>query len=174
MTFLEVSFAPSLVPNFTTSANPRPLFSSHHDHTVTSIGRPDDHPHRRRLPARPHRPAVIRRSAGGFEIEPPWGRTTRQGAVQVPRQPHHAEGQESRDDRYVAALDLAGGKTFALAYIARAVTPGDFYLPGAEILDMYHAGVNARTAGGRAQIRREGVASSILLPLREKGAGGDG
>jgi len=60
--------------------------------------------------------------------------------------------QESRDDRYVAALDLAGGKTFALAYVARAVTPGDFYLPGAEIVDMYHAGVNARTAGARTQI----------------------
>ena len=34
----------------------------------------------------------------------------------------------------------------------RAVTPGDFYLPGAEVLDMYHAGVNARTAGGRTDI----------------------
>jgi uncharacterized protein YfaS (alpha-2-macroglobulin family) len=62
------------------------------------------------------------------------------------------KAQESRDDRYVAALDLAGGKTFAVAYVARAVTPGDFYLPGAEILDMYHAGVNARSAGGRTQI----------------------
>ena len=60
--------------------------------------------------------------------------------------------QESRDDRYVAALDLAGNKTFALAYVARAVTPGNFYAPGAEILDMYHAGVNARSAGGRTQI----------------------
>jgi len=60
--------------------------------------------------------------------------------------------QESRDDRYVAALDLAGGKTFALAYVARAVTPGNFYAPGAEILDMYHAGVNARSAGARTQI----------------------
>ncbi|HEY1750995.1 MAG TPA: alpha-2-macroglobulin [Caulobacteraceae bacterium] len=60
--------------------------------------------------------------------------------------------QESRDDRYVAALDLAGGKSFALAYVARAVTPGDFYAPGVEILDMYHAGVNARTAGARTQI----------------------
>jgi hypothetical protein len=60
--------------------------------------------------------------------------------------------QESRDDRYVAALDLAGGKSFALAYVARAVTPGDFYLPGAQILDMYHAGINARTAGARTQI----------------------
>jgi uncharacterized protein YfaS (alpha-2-macroglobulin family) len=62
------------------------------------------------------------------------------------------KAQESRDDRYVAALDLGGGKTFALAYVLRAVTPGDFYAPGAEILDMYHAGVNARTAGGRTQI----------------------
>jgi hypothetical protein len=60
--------------------------------------------------------------------------------------------QESRDDRYVAALDLAGGKTFALAYVARAVTPGNFYAPGAQILDMYHAGVNARSAGARTQI----------------------
>ena len=60
--------------------------------------------------------------------------------------------QESRDDRYVAALNLAGGKSFALAYVVRAVTPGDFYAPGAQILDMYHAGVFARTAGGRTQI----------------------
>lgn len=62
------------------------------------------------------------------------------------------KAQESRDDRYVAALDLAGGKTFAVAYVLRAVTPGDFYAPGAEILDMYHAGVNARSAGGRTAI----------------------
>jgi hypothetical protein len=66
------------------------------------------------------------------------------------------DGQESRDDRYVAALDLAGGKTFTLAYVARAVTPGDFYLPGVQILDMYHAGVNARSAGGRIQIATGG------------------
>ena len=66
------------------------------------------------------------------------------------------DGQESRDDRYVAALDLAGGKSFTLAYVVRAVTPGDFYLPGAEILDMYHAGVNARTAGARVQIASAG------------------
>jgi uncharacterized protein YfaS (alpha-2-macroglobulin family) len=32
------------------------------------------------------------------------------------------------------------------------VTPGDFYAPGVEILDMYHAGINARTAGARTQI----------------------
>ncbi len=31
--------------------------------------------------------------------------------------------QEKRDDRYVAAFRLQGGKPFALAYVARAVTP---------------------------------------------------
>ena len=67
-----------------------------------------------------------------------------------------ADVQESRDDRYVAAMDLAGGKSFALAYVARATTPGDFYLPGAEAKDMYHPGVFARTAGRRAHISAGG------------------
>ncbi|MFI4975181.1 MAG: alpha-2-macroglobulin [Caulobacterales bacterium] len=89
----------------------------------------------------------------GFEIETVLGPDDAQhgpfkflGSLTTPKV------QESRDDRYVAALDLAGGKTFALAYVVRAVTPGDFYLPGAQALDMYHAGVNARSAGGRTVI----------------------
>jgi uncharacterized protein YfaS (alpha-2-macroglobulin family) len=57
--------------------------------------------------------------------------------------------QESRDDRYVAALDLAGHGSFAFAYVARAVTPGDFYLPGAQAIDMYRPSVAGRTGGGR-------------------------
>ncbi len=63
-----------------------------------------------------------------------------------------ASVQESRDDRYVASLNLAGGKPFALAYVARAVTPGDFYLPGASVQDMYKPSVFARTAGRRTHI----------------------
>ncbi|MBV9995042.1 MAG: alpha-2-macroglobulin family protein [Caulobacteraceae bacterium] len=62
------------------------------------------------------------------------------------------KAQETRDDRYVASLDLAGHKTFALAYVARAVTPGDFYLPGVQALDMYHAGIEARSRGGRLAV----------------------
>src|SRR6516225_2642432 len=75
----------------------------------------------------------------GFEIETVLGPDDAQkgpfkflGTLSAPKV------QESRDDRYVAALDLGGGKSFALAYVARAVTPGNFYAPGAEILDMYH------------------------------------
>ncbi len=64
--------------------------------------------------------------------------------------------QESRDDRYVAAMTAEGNKPFAVAYVARAVTPGDFYLPGAEARDMYHPGVFARTEGRRTKIAAGG------------------
>ncbi|HTI68050.1 MAG TPA: alpha-2-macroglobulin family protein, partial [Caulobacteraceae bacterium] len=60
--------------------------------------------------------------------------------------------QEKRDDRYVAAFTLAGGKPVTLAYVARAVTPGDFFLPGAEAKNMYRPAVNARTAPGRLKV----------------------
>ena len=63
-----------------------------------------------------------------------------------------ASVQESRDDRYVAAMNLEGKKPFALAYVVRAVTPGDFYLPGAEARDMYRPSVFARTEGRRAKV----------------------
>ena len=60
--------------------------------------------------------------------------------------------QEKRDDRYVAALRAEGNKTFVVAYVVRAVTPGDFFLPGAVVQDMYRPSVNARTAPGRTRI----------------------
>jgi len=63
-----------------------------------------------------------------------------------------ASVQEARDDRYMAAMSLPGNGDFAFAYVARAVTPGDFYLPGAQALDMYHASVFGHSAGGRMQV----------------------
>lgn len=62
------------------------------------------------------------------------------------------DAQEMRDDRYVAAFDLPGGQPYAVAYVARAVTPGSFYLPGSEARDMYRPSVFARTTGGRTTI----------------------
>ncbi len=59
---------------------------------------------------------------------------------------------EARDDRFVAAIDLTSRDPQRLAYLVRAVTPGDFVFPGAVIEDMYRPGVFARTAGGRAKI----------------------
>ncbi|MGZ8370806.1 MAG: alpha-2-macroglobulin family protein, partial [Caulobacteraceae bacterium] len=67
-----------------------------------------------------------------------------------------ADVQEARDDRYVAALDVEGNKPFALAYVARAVTPGDFYLPGVVARDMYKPQVFSRSVGSRARIAPRG------------------
>ena len=89
----------------------------------------------------------------GFEIETVLGPDDAQGGpfrflgTLTP-----ANVQESRDDRYVAAMSLTGHAGFSFAYVARAVTPGDFLLPGAEARDMYRPGVNARTAPGRTAI----------------------
>jgi uncharacterized protein YfaS (alpha-2-macroglobulin family) len=63
-----------------------------------------------------------------------------------------ASVQEKRDDRFIAALKLSGDKTFALAYVVRAVTPGNYFLPGAEAKDMYRPAVSARTASARTVI----------------------
>ena len=60
--------------------------------------------------------------------------------------------QEKRDDRYVAAFRLEGGRPFVLAYVVRAVTPGDFFLPGAEARNMYRPAISAHTAAGRLRI----------------------
>ncbi len=59
---------------------------------------------------------------------------------------------EARDDRFIAALDVSSSNSFTLAYIARAVTQGDFYLPGAEAKDFYRPETYGRTADGRTVI----------------------
>ncbi|WP_425929048.1 alpha-2-macroglobulin family protein [Pseudomonas sp. NyZ201] len=45
--------------------------------------------------------------------------------------------QEYRDDRYVAALNLDGYGTTHLLYLARAVTPGSYRIPPAQVESMY-------------------------------------
>jgi uncharacterized protein YfaS (alpha-2-macroglobulin family) len=57
---------------------------------------------------------------------------------------------EERDDRFVAALDLKGGvKDFTLAYVARAVTAGEFAYPALVVEDMYEPETSGRTAVGK-------------------------
>ncbi|MDP3174656.1 MAG: alpha-2-macroglobulin [Phenylobacterium sp.] len=89
----------------------------------------------------------------GFEIETVLGADDAQsGPFKFLGELSGADVQESRDDRYVAAMDLAGKSSFAFAYVARAVTPGDFLLPGAQARDMYRPSFNARTEAGRTAI----------------------
>jgi uncharacterized protein YfaS (alpha-2-macroglobulin family) len=67
----------------------------------------------------------------------------------------HANVTEARDDRFVAAADIRG-VSFRFAYVARAVTPGNFTLPAAQVEDMYRPGVFARTGVGRIRIAPSG------------------
>ncbi len=64
-------------------------------------------------------------------------------------QPSEATHAEFRADRFVAAVDLLSPGPVTLAYVARAVSPGDFHHPAASVEDMYRPRLRARTATGR-------------------------
>lgn len=59
----------------------------------------------------------------------------------------YPEHVEMRDDRFVAAINSSN--VVRVAYLARAVTPGDFVLPPSFAEDMYMPELNARTEMGR-------------------------
>ena len=91
----------------------------------------------------------------GFEIE---GVLTAEDGV--PNGPYAFLGElsypqvaEARDDRFVAAIESRGGRTERFAYVVRAVTVGEFALPGAVAEDMYRPDVTARSESSRVAIR---------------------
>jgi uncharacterized protein YfaS (alpha-2-macroglobulin family) len=51
----------------------------------------------------------------------------------------HADAQatEARADRFLAAVDWTSGAPLRLAYVMRAVSPGDFHYPAAKVEDLY-------------------------------------
>ena len=51
--------------------------------------------------------------------------------------------EEFRDDRYVAAIDVAPSRPATLFYLARVVTPGVFQVPNAYVEDMYRPYIRA-------------------------------
>ncbi len=59
---------------------------------------------------------------------------------------------EARDDRYLASLTVREGERALFAYVVRAVTPGDFAIPGVVAEDMYRADIFGRSDAGRVQI----------------------
>ncbi len=97
---------------------------------------------------------LVDRLPAGFEIENP--RLVASGDVAAlpwlnsKRQPEHTE---FRDDRFVAAFNFfqSGdkGNEATVAYVVRAVTPGQFVHPAALVEDMYRPHRFARTAAGR-------------------------
>ncbi|QQR34665.1 alpha-2-macroglobulin family protein [Devosia oryziradicis] len=64
---------------------------------------------------------------------------------------------ESRTDQYVAAFRYYDStSTFTTAYMARAVSPGTFVLPGATVEDMYRPEFRANTAAGAIEVTPTG------------------
>ncbi len=59
---------------------------------------------------------------------------------------------EFRDDRFVAAFDHGSIGEITLAYVVRAVTPGVFTHPAAQVEDMYRPEINGRTAAGFMEV----------------------
>jgi alpha-2-macroglobulin len=63
------------------------------------------------------------------------------------------ESQPGADDRYAAVIPLTSdNKSFRIAVKLRAVTPGNYEMPGAELSDMYRPGVYARQAANRITV----------------------
>ena len=63
------------------------------------------------------------------------------------------EAQPAADDRFAAALELTEQKQgFRVAARVRAVTPGFFELPGAEMFDMYRPAIFARQAVAKIRV----------------------
>ncbi len=97
---------------------------------------------------------LVDRLPSGFEIENPRlvgsGDVKSLSWIKTMAQPVHTE---FRDDRFVAAYDLHASNvananqamTLQVAYIVRAVTPGEFVHPAATIEDMYAPERYART-----------------------------
>ncbi|MDE1156700.1 MAG: alpha-2-macroglobulin family protein [Neorhizobium sp.] len=61
---------------------------------------------------------------------------------------------EFRNDRFVAAFDrtASDNREISLAYVVRAVTPGVYDVPAAQVDDMYRPQFFARTAAGRMEV----------------------
>ncbi|AOZ70357.1 PAN domain-containing protein [Rhodobacter xanthinilyticus] len=59
---------------------------------------------------------------------------------------------EFRQDRFLAALDWRSDAPFRLAYILRAVSPGEFARPAASVEDMYRPDLRAWSETGRVVI----------------------
>ena len=63
------------------------------------------------------------------------------------------EAQPAADYRFAAVIPLTGEKpAFRVAVKLRAVTPGNYEIPGAELSDMYRPGVYARQAANRITV----------------------
>ncbi|MCJ7527855.1 MAG: alpha-2-macroglobulin family protein, partial [Methyloceanibacter sp.] len=91
----------------------------------------------------------------GFEIDNPRlvssGDTGTLGWIENPGSPAYTE---FRDDRFTAAFERRSGDptTYRVAYVVRAVSPGNYVLPQAVVEDMYRPDRFGRTETGAVEV----------------------
>jgi len=88
----------------------------------------------------------------GFEIDNPNLLNAGDIAALDWLDPAYAEHAEFRADRFLAAVDWQSDRPFTLAYILRAVSPGEYHHPAALVEDMYRPEYRATTASGRVMV----------------------
>jgi uncharacterized protein YfaS (alpha-2-macroglobulin family) len=102
------------------------------------------------------RVALIDYVPAGFEIDNTElvssGDTDALSWIESGAAPAHTE---FRDDRFAAAFDRHSGdpSVFTVAYVVRAVSPGEYVLPQAEVEDMYRPDRFGRTATGTVSVQ---------------------
>ncbi len=101
----------------------------------------------------PHRAMVMQGLPAGWEIA---GRMPAGPVSGLPwlGELSDTEAQPAADDRFAAVVALTPGTPgFRVAVRVRAVTPGVFELPGAEVADMYRPALFARQNTGRITVQ---------------------
>ncbi len=99
-----------------------------------------------------HRAMLLQGLPAGWEIA---GRLAGGKAPGMPwlGEVSETEAQPAADDRFAAVIDLTKEKPdFRVAVRLRAVTPGNYEIPGAELSDMYRPGVFARQSANRISV----------------------
>ncbi|WP_265414946.1 alpha-2-macroglobulin family protein [Oceanisphaera profunda] len=89
----------------------------------------------------------------GFEIDNPnLLRGGEVGGLDWLKVQEDAQHSEFRQDRFISQVDWEGSNTLRLAYVVRAVSPGQFHHPAASVEDMYRPDYRAQTDAGRVTI----------------------
>jgi uncharacterized protein YfaS (alpha-2-macroglobulin family) len=99
-----------------------------------------------------HQAMVLQGLPAGWEIAGRFG-AGKQAGMDWLGELSDTDAQPASDDRFAAVLPLTGAApSFRVAVRLRAVTPGEYEIPGAELSDMYRPAVYARQGANRIKV----------------------
>ena len=105
------------------------------------------------LDGQDHRALLLQGLPAGWEIASRLGPGNPPGMAWL-GELSHTESMSALDDRYAAVIPVSADKPgFRVALQVRAVTPGDFEIPGADLTDMYRPGIFARQGANRITVQ---------------------